>query len=219
MTAFAPCGYNYQIKRQDEVFSGGYRNWKAILLRQVRRRVRRYARLGAGQHQMLRGDDEQKVKRRKESANAESARKTLPMRDVRDDGSLHQARRGRHTLLRSRDAGAAAEKAPIVRLARAFQGERADGSRPSARAVRLNRPRFLAPPHIRLRRESRARAAAHGSISKSRLFSTRSGYSMPDAPTRFKTVPRMKFRSSERLPDDMDSMYGSTSDGVSRTNL
>ena len=50
--------------------SGGHRNWKAILLRQVRRRVRRHARLGAGKYPLLRRADEQEVSDRRQSAKS-----------------------------------------------------------------------------------------------------------------------------------------------------
>ena len=133
--------------------SGGHRNWKAILLRQVRRRVRRHARFRAGKYPLLRRADEQEVsdrdgnprnprfrgRRRRsaappfpvrrqrqkgEHANAQPTRTTLPMRDVRDDGPLHEARPGRDSLLRGGDAGAAAAKAALVRLERRTGGGR-----------------------------------------------------------------------------------------------
>jgi len=130
--------------RENGGLSGGHRNWKAILLRQVRRRVRRHARLRAGKYPLLRRADEQEVSDRRQSANprfrgrrrrsaappfpvqrqrqkgehanAQPTRTTLPMRDVRDNGPLHEARPGRDPLLRGGNAGAAAAKAALVRL-------------------------------------------------------------------------------------------------------
>ena len=60
-----------------------------------------------------------------EHANAQPTRTTLPMRDVRDDGPLHETRTGRDPLLRGGNAGAAAAKAALVRL-----GRRTGGGRP-----------------------------------------------------------------------------------------
>ena len=117
LTALAPRGYNHLIKRQRR----GFFRWQTKLesdtsaasaapsssLREARSRAASNA---AGS----------RWAKSKETANAEPTRTTLPMRNVRDDGSLHQARTGRHSLLRSRDAGAAAAKAPVFRLARAI---------------------------------------------------------------------------------------------------
>ena len=214
LTALAPRGYNHLIKRQRR----GFFRWQTKLesdtsaasaapsssLREARSRAASNA---AGS----------RWAKSKETANAEPTRTTLPMRNVRDDGSLHQARTGRHSLLRSRDAGAAAAKAPVFRLARAISAS-APANPAQARAAEPSRPRFVASCTFAGISAVRNRAA-HGNSIKARLFSTKSGYAMPANPTRFETVPRMKFRSSERLSDDMVSMYGATSDGVSPTNL
>ena len=56
--------------RENGGLSGGHRNWKAILLRQVRRRVRRHARLRAGKYPLLRRADEQEVSDRRQSAKS-----------------------------------------------------------------------------------------------------------------------------------------------------
>ena len=62
--------------------------------------------------------------------------------------------------------------------------------------------------------------AAYGLMSKSIEFRTRSGYSIPSLSVRFLTTPAKKLRTSERgALVDMDSMYGSISDGVRLTNL
>ena len=101
---------------------------------------------------MLRRVDEQEIG---EFANAQPTRKTLPVRELRDDGSLHQTRNRRDSLLRSRNAGAAAAKAPVLRLAarpRFQPNARADRipSSERGRPARLRRgcPRFAAPAAI-----------------------------------------------------------------------
>ena len=165
--------------RENGGLSGGHRNWKAILLRQVRRRVRRHARLGAGEYPLLRRADEQEVsdrdgnprnprfrgrrrrsaappfpvrrqRQKEEHANAQPARTTLPMRNVRDDGPLHKTRPGRDPLLRGGDAGAAAAKAALVRL----------GGGGAAVAREISRLRLSPPSFPRVHALSFPRASA-----------------------------------------------------------